>query len=235
MRMLRAVPFILSLIALAPTASRAVVTVPFLEDFPSNVRGWTANDNAPLVFSATGASDDGTYVTDEFNYFGFTSPFGGGPVIFRATGTENPSGNGFKGNWVDANVDFVSFWVRHDTGQDLTYFVRFATTFNFPGVVFDDDVTVPSGVWTQVVIEIDPNDPLCQLEGVDTCAQGLSDVGNFQIGTNAPDPLPTTDAFFTMDLDKIEILQEVPEPGQALLVAIGAVVMAAARRRRSAA
>jgi hypothetical protein len=231
MRILRAVSIAFSLAALAPVASRAAVTVPFLEDFTSNERNWENNANAPLDFVLTGGPDDGSYVTTEFSYFGFVSPFGGGPVIFRATGDDNPSGNAFKGDWIAAGVAEVRFWVRHDTGQDLVYFARFATSFNFPGVVFDDEETVPSGVWTQVSIPIDPDDPACQLEGVKTCAEGLSNVGNFQIGTDAPDPLPATNEEFQLDLDKVELVAA-PEPAHALLVAVGALTMAAARRLR---
>jgi hypothetical protein len=231
MRMLCAVPIALSLAALAPTVGRAAVEIPFLEDFPNNNRGWENNANAPLTHVDAGGPDGSSYVSTEFNYFGFTSPFGGGPVIFRATGDDNPSGNGFKGDWIEAGVGELRFWVRHDTGVDLTYFVRFATNFNFPGVVFDDDAVVPSGVWTQIVMAIDADDPDCQLEGVDTCAEVLEAVGNFQIGTTAPAPLPATNEAFTMDLDQIELDEApVPEPGQAILALVGALAMAGARK-----
>jgi hypothetical protein len=63
----------------------------------------------------------------------------------------------------------------------------------------------------------------------------MATVGNFQIGTNVPDPLSTTDESFTLDLDKVELLEvEVPEPGQAVLAIVGALVMTGARRRRRA-
>jgi hypothetical protein len=233
MRVLRAASIALPLAILASAAGHAAVTVPFLEDFTANERNWENSVNAPLDFVPDGGPDDGSHVMDLFSYLGFVSPFGGGPVIFRATGDDNPSGNAFEGDWVAAGVGEVRFWVHQNTGQDLTYFVRFATSFNFPGVVFDDEETVPSGVWTQVVIPIDADDPACQLEGVKTCAEGLENVGNFQIGTDAPDPLPTTDQEFALHLDKVEILAA-PEPGQTMLALVGAAVMAAARRRRRA-
>lgn len=239
--MLRVASLAFTLTLLGASAHAAVV-VPFLEDFPTDEAKWRANNAANLLdFVATGGPDDDSYVTTEFNYFGFSGIMGSGPVLFRANSgpnTGNPeqgaaSDGAFIGDWNAAGVDAVRAWVRHDTGQNLTYFVRVATAFNFPGAVIDDDVTVPSGQWTQITVPFDPNDPACQPEGGEgfTCEDAFANVGVLQIGTDAPEALTTTNAAFTMDLDQVELVEEVPEPGQLALVAVGALVMTATRRR----
>jgi hypothetical protein len=198
-----------------------------------------------LDFVATGGPENDSHVTTEFNYFGFSGIMGSGPVLFRANSGPNAgnpeqgaaSDGAFIGDWSAAGVAAVRAWVRHDTGEDLTYFVRVATAFNFPGAVIDDDVTVPSGSWTQITVPIDPNDPACQPEGGDgfTCADAFANVGVLQIGTDAPEALTTTDEAFTMDLDQVELVEEVPEPAQLVLAAVGALAMAGARKLRRAA
>jgi hypothetical protein len=230
MRLLRDASIVLGLIVIA--AAAGAVDLPVLEEFPSNNRNWIGgNTNMPLTHEGAGGPDGGAYVTTEFIFNGFSNPFGGGPVIFRAHQNQNASQHAFEGDWFEDGVGRVRAWVRQDTGLDLTYFVRFANPSNAPpAAVVDDDDTVPSGVWTQIEIEIDPDDPSCQGEGV-TCAQAMANVGNFQIGTNAPAPLPTTNAEFTFDVDKVELLEvEVPEPSQAVLALVGALAMAGARR-----
>ena len=232
-------------LTLLGSAAHAAVVVPFLEDFPTDEEKWRANNAANLLdFVATGGPENDSYVTTEFNYFGFEGIMGSGPVLFRANSGPNggnptqgaASDGAFIGDWNAAGVAAVRAWVRHDTGQNLTYFVRVATSFNFPGAVIDDDVTVPSGQWTQITVPIDPEDPACQPEGGEgfTCEDAFASVGVLQIGTEAPEALTTLDQAFTMDLDQVELVEEVPEPGQLALAAVGALVMATARRRRAA-
>jgi hypothetical protein len=218
-----------ALVATASSAS-ALSTLPFTEDFTSDVSGWINTANAPLTFQASGGPDGGSYASTTLNYFGFSSPFGGGPVVFRGHDQQNASGDAFVGDWLAGGVTVVTAWVKQDTGVDLTFFLRVAGSFNFPGAVVGNTGTVPSGVWTQVSWTIDPNDPACTGEGV-TCAQALASVGNVQIGTSAPTALTTQNVAFTLSIDKISI---VPEPGTALLAGFGLLGLGALGRRKAA-
>ena len=218
-----------ALVATASSAS-ALSTLPFTEDFTSNVSGWINTANAPLTFQASGGPDGGSYASTTLNYFGFSSPFGGGPVVFRGHDQQNASGDAFVGDWVAGGVTVVTAWVKQDTGVDLTFFLRVASSFNFPGAVIGNTGSVPSGVWTQVSWVIDPNDPACQGEGV-TCAQALATVGNIQFGTSAPSALTTQNVAFTLSIDKISII---PEPGTALLAGFGLLGLGALGRRKAA-
>src|SRR5262245_15865073 len=131
MRPLRTASIALGFTLLASGASAA--TLPVLEDFPSNERNWTGG-NPPVALTPEdmGGPDDGAFVTTEFNFNGFSNPFGGGPVIFRAHNGNNASQHAFEGDWIEDGVGRVRAWVRQDTGVELTYFVRVATSFNIP-------------------------------------------------------------------------------------------------------
>jgi hypothetical protein len=216
----------------APIAAEArAVVVPFVEDFPDDAAGWRDSGQLPVAWQASGGPDGSSHVSAELDYFGFEAPFGGGPVVFRANDAADASGDAFVGDWISAGVGGVRAWVRHDTGEDLTFFLRLSTPANFPGAVIDDDEAVPSGVWTQIEIEIDPE--TCESESGGGCDDILNDVGNLQIGTLPSEALTMVDMAFTHDLDQVELLPA-PEPAQAALAAAGALVLAAARRRRSA-
>ena len=214
------------------TAS-ALATLPFTEDFAADVAGWEDAFGAPLTFQPTGGPDGSSYASSEFNYFGFSGSFGGGPVTFRANDSDNASGDAFVGNWLTAGVQQVSVFVYQDTGFDLTYFLRVATAFNFPGAVFDNPAIVPSGQWTELVFDIDPNSPLCTGEGPGSgCATALSNVGNLQFGTSAPLALTELDQVFLLGLDQVTITA-VPEPGTTVLLGMGIACLAGLRRHRA--
>jgi len=220
-----------ALVAMASGPATAL-TVPFTEDFASNAAGWVDAANGALTFNATGGPDAGSFVSTAFNYFGFSNPFGGGPVIFRGHAANAASGGAFVGDWSNGNVTQASAWVFQSTGVDLSFFLRVASTFNFPGAVIGSNQVVHSGEWTLVTWLIDANNPLCTGEGV-SCAQALASVGNVQIGTNAPASLVGTNGSFGLAIDKVAIAA-VPEPGTALLAAAGLLGLGALGRRRVA-
>lgn len=212
-------------------SAASALTVPYTEDFP-NTAGWTNASNGALNGVASGGPDGGSYVLTSFNYFGFTNQFGGGPVIFRGQDETNASGLAFVGDWITGGVDSLSIWVRQNTTETLTYFVRVASTFNFPGAVINSTTAVLPNTWTLVTFDIDPSNPLCFPEG-GTCASALANVAHVQFGTNAPVALTLLNQPFTFDLDKVSI-SSVPEPGVALLLASSLAGLAWQGRRRTA-
>jgi hypothetical protein len=232
MRVRRSALLFTAWLAAAPAAA---VEVPFLEDFSTSgdAASWRNATVQGVDWVASGGPDGGAHIATTLSYFGFENPFGGGPVVFRAQDEFGASGGAFEGDWLAAGVGEVRAFVRHDTGFELNFFLRVATSFNIPGAVFEDDVTVPSGVWTQVTWTIDPASPLCSGEGV-TCEEALADVGHFQVGTDAPPGLVAIDEELALQLDRVELAA--PEPAGALLAATGALALAlTARARRRAA
>lgn len=232
--MRRSIPILTAAATLLAWAGAAsALTVPFTEDFGSDVAGWEDNVNEPLAFQASGGADGSSYAQGTFNFDGFSSSFGGGPVIFRANASDAASGGAFTGDWIAGGVTEIAATVRHDTGEDLEYFLRVATAQNFPGAVLQnvEPTVVPSGEWTRVSWEIPPPASLCALEGIPDCQAALSSVGNFQIGTNAPSALTSIDQDFEFGIDQVSI---VPEPGTASLALLGLAGLGALGRGRAA-
>lgn len=200
-------------------SSVQALTVPYEESFSASNAGWTDAVNAPIGWVASGGSDGGGYVSDSYNYLGYESAFGGGPVLFRANDSANASGDAFVGDWLAAGVTEVSLFLRHDAPVPMEVFLRVAGSANFPGAVIPYFGVVAPGAWTEVSFLIDANSPACIGEGV-TCAQALQSVGNVQFGTGAPELLTGLDQAFTIDIDQVSI-SAVPEPTTAILLGLG--------------
>jgi len=218
----------LAFVSTAQVAS--ATTVPYVESFSTDAAGWENSVSDPLSYVATGGADGGGYASGNFNYNGYSSPFGGGPVVFRASASDGASGGAFVGDWLTDGVGTISAFVRHDAPEALSFFMRVATPANFPGAVISSMVSVLPNTWTEISWAIDPLNPFCTPEG-GSCAGALSSVGNFQIGTNAPVGLTDDDFDYTLDVDVVSILP-IPEPGTAFLMALGLAGLATVRDER---
>ena len=199
------------------------ITVPFTEDFAASASDWRQNDAVtPLVWSATGGPDGGSFASAPFNFV--TSGPGATPAIIRGHDAFNSSADAFVGDWLSAGVAALSFDVRHDAGVPMTIFARAATSTNFPGAGAIEFTPAPSGVWTTISFPIVP--PSWILEGPFPFASVFTSVGNVQIGAD-PGALANVDQVVTFDVDKITIT---PAPGGLALV--GGLGLLGLRRRR---
>ena len=210
--------------------SASALTVGYEESFDFSNFNWNDAINAPATWVPTGGSDGGGFITQEYNYFGYTSPFGGGPVMFRANASAGASGGAFVGDWLSGGVTEVNIRFKHDAPEPLELFMRIATAGNFPGAVIPYFGVAAPGVWNDITFLVDPDSPACIVEGT-TCAGALANVGNLQFGTNAPASLVATDQAYNISLDQVS-LTIVPEPGTAMLVGAGLLMAGATRRRQ---
>lgn len=218
-------------VVLGWAASAQALTLGYEETFDASNAGWRDAINAPVGWNSSGGSDGGGYATQAYNYFGFSSPFGGGPVLFRANASAGASGGAFVGDWLSERVDSVTIQLRHDAPEPLELFMRVATAGNFPGAVIPAFGVALPGVWNEITFLVDPNSPACIPEG-GSCASALANVGNLQFGTNAPASLTGLDQAFTFDLDQVSFTV-VPEPGTALLMGLGLFGLGFTGRLRS--
>lgn len=208
-------------------------TIGFVEDFDTDVAGWEDNVNHPIGFVASGGVDGGSYATTTFNYNGFASPFGGGPVTHRGSFSDNASGGAFVGDYLAEGVGAIKISFRHNAPEAINLFLRVATSVNFPGAVVNQALDVPANQWTELTFAIEPFSPACTGEAV-PCAAAFSNVQNIQFGTNAPAGLLDDDVAYSLDIDRITIVP-IPEPGTALLMGLGLLGLTAAGRKKEVA
>jgi len=209
----------------------SALSVPYTEEFAAGVAGWEGSSGDPLVFEGSGGPDSSSHASTSFNYFGYSSPFGAGPVLFRANDSDGASGDAFVGDWIAGGVQQLSVWVFHDTPESLSFYLRVAVPTNFPGAVIANPTLVAPNTWTELVFPIDPGSSLCTGETI-TCAQALASVGNLQFGTSAPAALAALDESHHLAIDRVAI-SNVPEPATGSLLALGVVGLAAASRGRT--
>lgn len=203
-------------LALATPAALAGIS-PFTETFDTDNANWHDGPQNPAAWDAGGFISSSGDVNSAGAF---------GLLIFRAQTNFNSSGGAFNGDYVAGNIDTISFDIRHDAGQDLTFAVRFATATNSPAFVIFSPDPVASGVWTTLSLAIDPNSPFYAPAG-GTYDAVANQVGTVQIIVNRPDGL-TDPLQVGFDLDNVAIT---PAPGALAMLGLGGLV--AARRRRA--
>jgi hypothetical protein len=210
------------------TASHAV-TVPFTENFATGTANWKDVASLDLTHVVSGGPDGGAYVSTDT---AFTNAVMDSTILFRGHDMFNSSGDAFVGNWLAADVRQLRAYVRHNAPEPLEYFVRLATPFNFPGVIFGSTVQVPPNTWALLEFDISPTNPLLTIEGPPgNYNTTLSNVGNIQLAAHIPAALANDPTAYMFGLDQVAIA--VPEPASVLLfVGTGVLVLMIRQIRR---
>ena len=214
--------FLFSLVTLSALSLVSFATadvVDFTETFAaddSDWRGAAASGADILDFVANGGPDGSSYVSFETNFINFPdgSGMGGGqptPVLFRGQQNFGSSDGAFVGNWIEDGVQEFSFAFRHNMPAPVTVFSRFASASNFPGGLAINFAPAFPGQWTEVSIEINPNNPqFISFEGADF-ESVFTNVGNVQFGISVPEGFGGSPVNYRFDVDNVRVTT-VPEP-----------------------
>ena len=195
----------------------------FTEDFTDSSANWANYDSSGfLTHVASGGPDGGAYASGPRSFEGLM-PDDFSPVIFRARHDNpwNSSGDAFVGNWNTEGIRQVRAFVRHHAPTPLTFFLRVAVPFNFPGHAYTTGVPVAPDTWVEQVFDVSRTSADLLSPEDSTWGEVYNNVGHLQFGVLLPTGLEDESTFFTFDIDKVTIAT--PEPS-ALLLAVGGML-----------
>lgn len=215
-------------------ASAHALTVPFVEDFATGPNDWVLDAGGTPAWSAGGGPAGAGFITTDFN-FSTAGGFGSTSIIFRGQenfGDDGASGGAFIGDWLAAGVTAFSYSVRHNAPQPIDFNVRFTTSANTPGII-SNNIEVPAGEWTDIVIPIETSSFQSFSGPQSNFGVAFSDLSRMQISINRPDALDGDNTLYSFDLSSPQII---PEPAAALPLGLLAALFAfiGLRRRRLA-
>jgi len=230
-----------ALIGCSLSASAALaLTLPTTENFDATNQNWK-NSVSALTQNATWISGGGpSGVGDAFIESSFTTAATGTPsasqVVFRARDTVDSSNDAFFGNWIDAGVTTLDFWIRHDAATPLNLGLRLPTSAGFPAMLGRFPVAVQPNTWTHLTMAINNSNPELLDETGPTHANFnavFSNLTYLQIFADLSGQGNST--VINFDLDKVSL---VPEPSTWLMAGMGlpalGLAIRARRRRRVA-
>ncbi len=218
--------FLAALYCLAAPAPGHAATVPFTEDFTTNVYNWADNSAMNLLnYVASGGPDGGSYASAS------TALAGTSMVLFRAQDEFNSSGHALEGNWIADGVGEFSAFVRHNAPVPLTYFGRFSGPANSPGGTAIKFAPLLPGAWTQLKFNISPANPEFVTFESSSFSTVFSNVGHVQLGVNVPAALAGNMTQYTFDIDKATIAAQVPEPSALIAFVVAGMHLAFWRGR----
>jgi len=201
--------------------------VPYTETFTGGANGWLNGASAALNYQTSGGPDGTSYVSYTTAVaYPAEPPMFGSPLalLFRGNNAQNASNDAFVGNWLTADIETLELQFRHDAGQTLLFYSRIAGTGG-AGASLSETFSVPSGVWTKIVIPIVDSNPPFLSYGSSTFNGVFSNVQNLQFGVYIP--VDFNNPSVTFDLDNVHA---VPEPASLGLMVLGGAALL--RRRR---
>lgn len=223
------------------SSALALVLPSPVEDFSVDTSNWgsgaTSSLTAPNRSLIGGVNGDGdAYITFDKS---FTST--SASTIFRCQDPFNSSGDVYFGNWQNANITAVRFFVKHANTGPTSFFVRIAVGGNFPAMTVPVG-DVPANTWTQVTVPVTFADYITPGSGwtfesfddpepppADNYNFIFSDVHNVQILAESEGPAsPTSPKVANFSIDKFSLI---PEPASLGLLAGGAMALGVRRRR----
>ncbi|MEO0513112.1 MAG: hypothetical protein AAF108_09490 [Planctomycetota bacterium] len=202
----------------------AAAQSPFVEDFEGGLAGWGAGGGLDPAVLGTEGGNSFASVTAPVTAAVPGAPFNSFTAL--AGNLDNgASGGAFAGNYPASGITGLSFDVRHNAGQDLTFTLRVATPANNPGfIVFNPTVVAAGSEFTTLSYSFDLSNPLI-FPLLDPAAV-LPNVGNIQLLVDRPVVGEVGEVMF--DFDNVAI---VPAPATGAL--LGGLGLTGLRRRRS--
>ncbi|MEM0983333.1 MAG: hypothetical protein AAGI17_05220 [Planctomycetota bacterium] len=190
----------------------------FTETFENGLAGWDPSGGLSIVLN----SESGNSFVSVSGLLP-TSPFGGATVFGGDAGgaTDGFSGGAFIGDYVAAGITTISFDIRHNAANDLSFSVRLPTFNNSPANIVFGPSLAASNEFTTISFNIDPNNPALVPTGGPAGLTATA-IQNVQLLVGGGDVQGT------IDIDNVTIT---PAPSGALALC-GAGLVAARRRRR---
>ena len=118
----------------------------------------------------------------------------------------------------------------------LDFFVRFATSGNFPGTAADKMELIAPNTWTKLSYDIDSsfvNNYMFPEGPSSFFSSTFGALGNIQVGYSVPQGFGSINGSFNFAIDQPSISHEAPEPAS-WIIALCLGTAAAVRRRRTA-
>jgi hypothetical protein len=197
------------------------ITVPYTENFTSTHANWRTNSNSTFAtYNAVGGPDGSSYTSSTYNFLGNLE--GDSLIIHRANFTDNASGGNFFGNWIAADGQKLSAYVRHNAPEPIEYFLRTTSNAGFPAYVISNPMLVAPNTWTMIEFITNAQNPLKLDEG-GSFAGIYGNLQRVQFGIFTPASVAEVDFNYTFDLDQVTV--DVPEPTSLAmaLISLGSV------------
>ena len=144
----------------------------------------------------------------------------------------------FQGDWVGQEVITLSYWFRHDAAIALQPYIRIPTgapNGNNPAASAIYNQLVLPNVWTEVVLQIDPNNPEFDAAFGGAGFESIfSSVSRLQPGVFFEFGEVYSELGVTFDIDNVR-LTAVPIPAAVWLLASGLGMLGFFGRKRKAA